>query len=245
MTKQLMKSSKLTQKESSKPVIQQFQCKFCNMKFHKETTLVTHMCVKKRRDMEINTPASRFGHRTFQRFYDLTMANKKPKTTQEFIESPYYIDFVKFGNHLANLRPVYPEKFIDFVIKNGVKLKDWTKDFVYDMYIENLVKTEPAEAATARTIDEIVEWTEANKASFNDFFGTISANEAAHMIRTGKISPWVLYLCESGGKLMGKFNADHERIISGVIDPGFWMKKFKNNKEDVDYIRSLLEQAGL
>ena len=245
MTKPLKKSSRATPKESKLPVIQKFECKYCNTKFHKEHTLTIHMCVKKRRHMEIDTPASRYGHRAFQRFYDLTMAAKKPKTAQEFIDSPYYIDFVKFGNHIANLKPVYPEKFIDFVIKNSVNLKDWTKDFVYDTYIEDLVKKEPADAATERTISEIITWTEANRVSFSQFFHRISANEVSYMIRTGKVSPWVLYLCDSGGKLLGTFNEDHGKMVGAIIDPGFWMKKFKNNSDDVDYITSLLVQSGL
>ncbi len=220
-------------------------CQYCKKAFEKLSTLSTHMCVKKRRHMEIDTPASRFGFRTYQRFYELTMAAKKPKTQQEFIDSPYYIDFVKFGNHLANLKPVYPEKFIDFVIKNGVDLKNWTKDYVYYTYVEDLVKKEPADAATDRTITEILEWTATNNVAFNEFFSRISANEASHMIRTGKISPWVLYLSESGGSLMDSFTADHTPIISAIIEPGVWMKKFKQNGDDVDYIKTLLLQAGL
>jgi hypothetical protein len=244
MTKQLKKSLKAT-KESRKSVIQNFECKYCGTKFHKEGTLTTHMCVKKRRHMEIDSQASRFGFRTFQRFYDITMASKKPKTIQEFIDSSYYIDFVKFGNHLANLKPVYPDKFIDFVLKNGVKLKDWTRDFVYDTYIEDLVKKEPADAAIERTLGEIIEWTTSNNTQFSAFFSDISANEAAHMIRTGKISPWVLYLCDSGGNLMAKFNDDHAKIIGNIIDASFWKKRFKNNEDDVDYTTALLGQAGL
>lgn len=244
MTKPLKNSLRAT-KESSKTVIQPFECKYCGNKFHKEITLSTHMCVKKRRYMEIDSPASRLGFRTFQRFYDITMSSKKPKTTQEFVESDFYIDFVKFGNHLANLKPVYPEQFIDFVIRNGVKLKDWTKDYVYYTYVEDLVKKEPAVAATDRTITEIVNWSATNNAAFNDFFSVISANEAAHLILTGKISPWVLYLCKTGDSLLVRFNDDHSKIIGDVITPAFWSRKFKNNDDDVQYITSILDQAGL
>jgi hypothetical protein len=195
--------------------------------------------------MEIDTPATRFGFRTFQKFFEISMASKKPKAIQEFIESDYYIDFVKFGNHLASLKPVYPDKFIEFVIRNGVNLKDWTKDFVYDTYIEDLVKKEPAEAAVDRTITEIVEWSTTNNTQFNEFFSHISANEAAYLIKTGKISPWVLYLSESGGLLTNAFNDDHAKVVGTIIEPGFWMKKFKKQDDDVEYIRSVLEQAGL
>lgn len=220
-------------------------CKFCGSKFHKETTLSAHMCVKKRRHMDINSTGSRLGFRTFQRFYEKNTKSKNLKTVDDFINSPYYIDFVKFGNHLALLKPVYTEKFIDFVITEGVKLKDWTRDFVYDTYIENLIKSEPAVSATERTIEEIMQWCEANNAVFDSFFETINANEAAHLIRTGKISPWVLYLSETGGKLLNRFSEDHSKMIGSIIDPSFWSKKFRKCDDDVDYIKSILEQGKL
>ncbi len=229
-----------------KPAMKQdFDCKFCGTKFHKETTLATHMCVKKQRHADINTAGSRFGFRAFQRFYELTIKSKKLKSQEDFINSSYYIEFVKFGNHLALLKPVHPDKFIDFVIMNSVKLKDWTKDFVYDIYIDDMVKKEPANSAAERTIVEILDWCTANNVDFKDFFLTVSANEAAYMIRTGKISPWVLYLCSTGEVLMSKFSEDHSKVIGTIIDPGVWMKKFKKNEDDVDYIKLLLEQAGI
>lgn len=224
---------------------QKFECKFCSVKFHKEHTMVTHMCVKKRRHMDINTAGSRFGFRTFQRFYDISMQSKKPKTHDEFINSQYYIDFVKFGNHLALLKPLYTEQYIDFVIKNGVKLKDWTKDFVYEFYIIDLIQKEPAISATDRTITEIMEWCEKNNITFTDFFSSVNANEAAYLIKTGRISPWVLYLCSTGGNLLDRFNEDHSKMIGEIIEPGIWMRKFKKSDEDVNYIKGLLEQAGI
>lgn len=232
-------------KPNKKTMKQDFACKYCNHKFHKETTLLTHVCVKKRRHMDIDSAGSRFGLRTFQRFYELTQNSKKVKTAQEFIDSPYYIDFVKFGNHIHTLKPIYPDQFIEFVIKNSVKLNDWCKDYVYNAYIEDLVKREPSEAATDRTIQNILTWATDNNVEFTMFFSRITANEAAHMLKTGKISPWVLYLSNSGDSLMSQFNDDHSKIMGNIIDPGFWAKKFKNNSSDVDYIRDLLSQVGI
>lgn len=224
---------------------QDHECKFCGKRFHKEKTLTTHMCVKKRRHMDIGTAGSRIGFLTFQKFYALSTNSKKPKTIDDFINSQYYIDFAKFGNHLAALKPIYIDQYIEFVIKNGVKLKDWAKDEIYYLYVEDLIKKEPAASATERTITEMMAWAEKNSAQFSDFFTAISANEAAYLIQTGRISPWVLYLAASGDKLMSRFNGDHAKMIGGIIDPGFWMKKFKKADDDVDYIRGLLEQVGL
>ena len=224
---------------------QDFLCKFCGTKFHKEKTMITHLCVKKQRYADTETAGARFGLRVFQRFYDLTMNSKKTKTVQEFIESQYYIDFVKFGNHLALLKPLYIDKYIDFVILNGVKLADWTKEFVYECYIEDLIKKEPAESATERTITNIIEWASKNNCEFNEFFSSIPPNEAAYLIKVGKISPWVLYLSATGGKLLSRLSEEHGKIIGPMIEPSVWMRKFKKLPNDVDYIRNLLEQAEL
>jgi hypothetical protein len=224
---------------------QPFECKYCGSKFHREKTLSTHMCVKKKRHMEIETAGSRFGFRTFQKFYELTARAKKPKTQQEFIDSPYYTDFAKFGNHLSNLKPIYVDQYIEFVILGGVKLKDWTKDDIYYLFVVDMLKKEPPTSAAERTITEIMQWAEKNGTPFTQFFTDVTANEAAHLIKTGRISPWVLYLCDSGEKLMSRFSEDHSKMIGDVIDPGSWMKTFKKSPEDVEYIKSILEQAGL
>ena len=224
---------------------QKFECRFCKTKFHKEGTLTTHICVKKRRHMELDTAGSRFGFRTFQRFYELTVNLKKSKTHEEFINSPYYIDFVKFGNHLALLKPLYPDQYTDFIIMGGIKLKDWTRDDIYYLYIDDLIKKEPATSAVERTITNIMTWCEKNSAEFKDFFINLSENEGAYMIQTGKISPWVLYLCSTGGQLVSRFSEEHGKIIGSIIDPGFWMKKFKKNDEEVEYIKTLLAESGL
>ena len=248
MTKQLKKSSsqvKQSKKTDLGAMEQNFKCKYCGTSFHKESTLSTHMCVKKQRYLDVNATGPRFGFRTFQRFYELTTQSKKIKTIDDFINSPYYIDFVKFGNHIAALKPVHTEKFIDFVIMNGVKIKDWNKDFVYSTYIEDLVRKEPATSAVERTITEILEWSEENSVEFSNFFKSVNANEAAYLVKTGKISPWVLYLGSTGGDLMSRFNEDHSKMIAAIIDPAFWMKKFKKQDDDVEYVRDLLDQVGL
>ncbi|HEY6436382.1 MAG TPA: hypothetical protein VIY47_07315 [Ignavibacteriaceae bacterium] len=230
---------------AKKVMEQKFDCKYCGKKFHKETTLTTHMCVKKRRYLDINTEGFRFGFRTFQLFYTITTNIKKIKTQAEFIDSPYYIDFVKFGNHVAMLKPVHIDQYIEFVIKSGLKIEKWTSDPVFELYIENLVKTEPSTSAVDRTIEKMSQWCEENNIAFNQFFTNISANEAAYLIKTGRISPWVLYLCRSAEDLQSRFTADHDPMIKHVIDPGFWMRKFKKADDDVEYIKNLLEQAGL
>jgi hypothetical protein len=220
-------------------------CKFCKKSFKSANTLSVHICVKKRRHMEADLPAARIGFRVFQRFFELTTNSKTAKTLTEFIDSSFYIDFVKFGHYLVDLKPINIEVFIDFVIKNGLKIKDWNKEFVYDQYIEDLVKKEPADHAVERSIISMAEWSESNGVPISEFFNKVSANEAAHLIRRGRISPWVLYLAQTADNLVSSFTADHAKMIGHLIDSSFWHKKFKKNADDVEFISDILISSGL
>lgn len=223
----------------------EFECKWCNKGFSKETTLASHMCTKKKRYAEKDTTGARIGLTVFQKFYDLTMNSKKPKTSEDFVKSTYYVDFVKFGRHIADLKPINTERFIEFVIKNGVKLKDWTKDYVYETYIEDLMFREPASAGLERTVVNMSKWCETHNTQLSDFFVELSTNEATHLIKTGKISPWVLYLSPTALTLLSNFNVEQYGMIESLIDPEKWKYKITKAPDDASFVKHVLKEAGL
>ena len=97
------------------------KCKYCEKSFSTEKTLIAHMCVKKQRFKDKDTPGARLGFRAFQRFYELSVRSKTPKTELDFIKSQYYTSFVKFGRHLIALDPIASEEYLDFLIKNAIE----------------------------------------------------------------------------------------------------------------------------
>ena len=85
------------------------------------------MCEKKRRALQKNEKRVQLGFYAFNQFYKRSMGAKKDKTYEEFCKSPYYNSFVKFGSFLNNVKPLYPEKYVDYVVTSGVKLEQWCK----------------------------------------------------------------------------------------------------------------------
>lgn len=221
------------------------KCKYCNKEFQQEKTLASHMCPKKRRMAEKDTLSSRLGFRVFQRFYELTTMQKQPKTFEEFVGSQYYTDFVKFGRHLGQRDAINTEKFIDFVITNGVKLRDWRKPYVYESFLQELMKKEPVERALERSIITLNEWAEENNTTFDKFFDEVTTTEATHIIQAGRISPWVLYLSDKAGNLLSRLSSEQGTMIQAVIDPNTWKVRFANRKDDVEFAIEILDKAGL
>ena len=171
---------------------QKFVCGYCQKAYTNERTLSAHMCVKKRRYIDRDTVASRIGLELFRRFYELNTVSKAPKRVEEFIDSKYYSSFIKFAKHIIDLRPVDQARFVDFVFQSGVKDRDWCKDKVYESYILDLLQKEATNRALERTIQTMNEWSENNGRDLNKFFIEVNPQEATHMIKMGKISPWVL-----------------------------------------------------
>jgi len=143
-----------------------YKCEYCGKLFAKEKTLVVHVCEQKRRHLSKNEKHVQIAMIVYQKFYEIAQGSNKQKTFDEFSKSPYYTAFVKFGSFVVNTNPIYSERFIEWVIRSGVKLDHWCRDELYDQYIQEMIKQEPADGAIQRTIKTMMEWGESNKAAW-------------------------------------------------------------------------------
>jgi hypothetical protein len=224
---------------------QPFGCVHCGKAFMKEKTLYAHMCEPKRRAMQKDEKRVQAGFLAFNKFFRLTQAAKKDKTYEEFCKSPYYNAFVKFGSFVNNVMPLYPEKFMDFVIKSGVKLDHWCRDELYDTYLFEMLKVEPVEAAVQRSLKHMMEWADSNNAEFQHYFRYVNLNRAVNDIRNGYVSPWIVLNCRSGRDMVEKMNDEQMDIIAPAFDVQYWLLKFKDYPADVSLVKEVCKETGI
>ena len=222
-----------------------FVCAHCNAKFSKEKTLIIHTCEPKRRYLAKNEKHVLIGYQAFNRFFQLTQRQSDNKTYDNFSKSPYYNAMVKFGSFVNNINPLYPEKFIDWIVTSGIKLDHWCKDELYEKYVLQLIHTEGVETALERSVKHMTSWAENNSSSWNHYFNYVSTNRAMFDIKDGKVSPWLILNCASGKKMLEQFDDTQLSAISNIIDPLIWVKKFKQQKQDLDLVRQVIKEANL
>jgi hypothetical protein len=224
---------------------QPFNCVHCGKSFMKEKTLVAHMCEQKRRAMQQDEKRVQAGYMAYNRFFQLTQNAKKLKSYEDFCKTAYYNAFVKFGSFINNVNPLYPDKFIDFVIKSGVKLDHWCRDALYEQYLYEMLKVEPVEAAVQRSIATMMEWADDNDSNFTHYFLYVNLNRAVHHIKDGRISCWLMLNCTSGKDMLSKFSDEQLELIAPAFDLAYWMKKFKENPADVTLVKEICKETGI
>jgi len=221
-----------------------YKCGYCNKEFTKEKTLSVHVCEPKRRHLSKNEKHVQLALLTYQRFYEISQKQKN-KTFDDFVSSPYYNAFVKFGSFMSNANPIYPEKFIDFVIKSGVKLDHWCRDELYDTFLAEIIKIEPADGAIQRTIQTMMDWADDKEAAWNHYFSYVNLNRATHDIKEGKISPWMLLQSRAGKEMLKNMNDEQLAIVGDIINPQFWLSRFKKLPADVALVKDVIKEAKI
>ena len=221
-----------------------FECQYCEAKFKSERTIMVHICEPKRRWMNKDEKYSRLAFHAYSRFYELTQA-VGGRTFDDFAKSKFYLGFTKFGMHIININAINPEDFVDFVIRNSVKLDRWCSDSVYETYIQELNRKESADRAVERSILLMEKWGADYGRPFNGFFKEVSKPLAIHYITSGRLSPWVIFNCDSGAELIDSFSDQELTIINEYLEPSFWTRKFETRREDVQFVKMILKKAGI
>ena len=221
-----------------------YKCKFCSKEFKKESTLAVHLCEPKRRHNQQNEKGVQIGLNAYLRFYETTQGSAKYKTYEDFAKSPYYAAFVKFGRQCVMINAINVKAYIDWLLKNNKKLDNWYKDSMYDEYLQQYLKVEALTDALQRAIEYSIKWGEEKDLPPHDFLRYGNPNSVAYAISTGRISPWIVFNCESGQAFLESMNTDQMHIVWPWIDPDFWQKKFKDYPADQAYAEEILKQAG-
>lgn len=235
-----MKILKRTKKNQA---TKKLSCEFCEAEFVKETSLVKHICERKRRYQDKNLVANRIAFQAFLQFYQKNIS-RKPKTYEDFIKSSYYTAFVKLGNYCLSADVLNVSRYVDWLLKEKVSIDSWTKDSNYTKYIIDYCKMEDPLDAIARSIETTVRLAAQDKIQTKDVFRYGNQNKICFEITKGKISPWMLYQSDSGVNFLEKLDVTQQRMIIDYINPEQWAIKFNKHKTMLTEVKELLRAGG-
>ena len=210
----------------------------------KESSLVVHSCEPRRRRMERDEAGVRLGFQSYIKFYELTQGSAKLKSFDDFADSPYYRAFVKFGRHCVAIRAINPARFVEWVLKQNKKLDYWCKDTIYTEYLMDYLRVENVSDALARAMEFGIDWANTSGHPAEDCLRYGNSNTMAYAVSVGRISPWIIYNCESGQKFLSELDPTQIAMVWPYIDADVWQRKFKDYPADQEYAKEILTKAG-
>ncbi len=91
----------------------------------------------------------------------------------------------------------------------------------------------------------MMDWADKNAASWEHYFAYVNLNRAAHDIKEGLISPWLVLNSKSGRDMLKRMNDEQLDIIGAIIDPNYWSRKFKSLPADIELVKDIVKEAKI
>jgi hypothetical protein len=177
-------------------------------------------------------------------FYTKNTSSKKKRLYEDFIKSAYYTAFVKFGTYCVDVNVINVSRFVDWLLKNQIKIDTWCQDTVYTKFLIEYLRIEDPLDAIARSVQATIDLSEPERLLSKDYLRYGNSNKICYAITTGKISPWMLYHSDSGTKFLDKLDPTQVKIVIDYINPELWAIKFKREPENVQQVKELLDAGG-
>lgn len=222
----------------------EFVCRYCEKSFQREASLSVHVCEPKRRYQERDEVGVQIGLQSYLRFYEITQGSARLKTFDDFARSPYYRAFVKYGRYCVGIRAINIARYTEWLLKNNKKIDHWCRDSLYSEYLAEYIRHEAVSDALARTLEQGIAWAEETGNPDRDYLRYGNSNAVCYAITTGRVSPWVLYNCDSGQEFLANLNAEQLAMIWPMIDADFWQRRMRDYAADAEYAKTMLAQAG-
>jgi len=227
---------------------QTYKCRYCEKEFRRESTLAVHLCETKRRWQQEREVGVQLGLKAYLRFYEITQGSARLKSYADFVSSPYYNAFVRFGRYSQSIRCINFSNYLEWLLKNNKKIDHWCSDRLYEEWLPGYLQKEAVQDALERALREMQDYADDNpdlKNGFTDYFRFGQPNRILFHITTGRISPWVVYNSTSGIAFLDRLSEEQIQIVLPWIDPDHWQRRFRDYMADTEWVKDILQKAGL
>lgn len=171
---------------------------------------------------------------------------RNPPSAGAFLTSRYYRTFMNFVEFTRKVDLPKVEKFIWLMVQKDLPPTIWSTDDAYTSYLEFLDrKTSPVEQASL-SIDTLMSVADKHEIPLNEVFTVLTAQDVIHMLRTRRLSAWLLLFSNKFKYLFtNETNIDQRLIIENLIRPEYWGDKMKEHAEAVKTIKMLVAEMDI
>lgn len=221
-----------------------FTCKHCQKSFVRERSYLEHQCKQMKRQEELQSPTGQAAWLLYQSWF--RAMKKMPPRSEAFIASKYFRTFMNIATFVQRVSMPKPEKFVWLMVQKDFPPTMWLLDEAYAMYIDYLEYTATPIEQVQISIDTLFSLAEKNDVDVDQVFTKIHPNDLIHLVRSRRLSPWLLLLSKKFKEYFVKVVTTEQRIIlETLIRPENWVERFEKHKDTVDKIKQCVRELNL
>lgn len=221
-------------------------CEFCNNRFARESTLVSHQCEPRRRHMVQHEPHVKLALHAYKIWWQHLNPHKTvPVTYQQFSGSQLYGVFVRIGSWALEQQVQEFASWIEWNLKAQTPVDRWCDVNTYQSYIKDLLLNEPHLQAMQRSLATLVSWGEISDKPWNQFFKLAHVNLIINWIQQGRISAWMLYNSDTALVFLEKCSQEQLQLVQQAAPHNLWKIRFMRMQPEANAVRAALTEAGL
>lgn len=220
-----------------------FTCRFCGKVFKRESNFEKHRCKAMERAEQVRSPQ---GQAAFSLFNKWMRARKRSAVNiKTFGESKSFNNFYKFAKWKNAVKIPDIDKFINIMVIWDYSPSMWTRDDVYNRFIEFLDITSTVDDHIRYTYETLKRVSQAAECPLNEVFTVLESHMVIDYIRARKLSPWVLIKIPGFRQMVGGLNEFQKQKMEQFVRPRYWAKKIQENPEDTQLIVEFIQTVGL
>lgn len=217
-------------------------CEFCKRGFVREESFISHNCERRDRYNFKDTKEGRLAFDLFKKINThIRVCSKYEVSYEDLIRNKFYNDILALADFILQNDVMVYEKYVDYLIQHSIKIGNWCKQSTYDKYLDVFLKSEDPLSGIERTIKTI----SSTGIKLEDFYDKINSNVLVNLIKSGKISPWLIYISSDAKDMLGNLDESQRKLIKNVINPVSWKLKKQKYSAECEYLKTLLKSYKL
>jgi len=224
------------------------QCEFCSKTFANEVNLSKHKCeFSKRHDYITKTGTGMIMYRLY--IFWLRNLGRSTRYVDEhtFIHSIHYKAFVRFMEFSKKYSLPSNEIYIRYCNSRNLSPQAWTDKELYKEFLEwydQSISYEKQLKISIQTVMQVCQLLELEKPS--DIFDVLDGKIILELIRSRRISPWMIFNSECWmDYLAKKATAEERKHVHLYINPKRWGAIFSANPKKREAAIEIMKEFGL
>lgn len=224
-----------------------YQCEFCSSTFVTEKGYKAHNCkYMKRYEYVTKRPKGVSSYNYYLKWLRESCKSTKYVDQHTFIHSTQYNHFQNFLSMCKEQGIPDRDVFIKIMCKKKISPQHWCREEVIQYFLETYDTDIDPIKHLDKTVDTVLRLTEALECPTSELFNNLDNDIMLTLIKTRKLSPWVLLNSKKFKEyLLKRASAKEREYIQKYINPAKWNKIISNNPKMKKMITVIIEEFGL